>query len=116
MDYPMYKVIKEEIEELTHEVKAINGYGKTITLIPKSGRSYEEQSHLAILVGVTSGPAGPVLSSLKIHSYPAYTNVTGEMVSNINYTSGQITITLSDTYRVSGLIFLDDITDTVTFS
>ena len=116
MDYPMYKVIKEEIEEFSHGLKVINGYGTTITLSPKSGKSYAEISRLAILMGASSGSGEPVLSSLKIHSSAHYSNVNGAMVSSINYTSGQIIITLSDTYRVSGLIFNDDITDTVTFS
>lgn len=116
MDYSMYKVIKEEIADVPHGLKEINGYGTTITLSPKSGKSYEYISRPAILVGILSGPAGPVLSTLKIHSAPTYSNVNGTMVSSINYTSGKIIITLSDQYRVSGLIFNDDITDTVTIS
>ena len=116
MDYPMYKVIKEEIAEIPHGLKEINGQGTTITLSPKSGMSYAKLSRLAILVGVSSGSEGPVLSSLKIHSSPAYNNINGAMVSSINYTSGNIIITLSATYRVSGLIFNDDVTDTVTIS
>lgn len=116
MDYPMYKVIKKEFEDVPHGVKEINGYGTTITFSPKSGKSYADISRFAILLGYSSGPAGPVLSSLKIHSEPAYSNVNGEMVSSINYTSGNIIITLSGTYRVSGLLFNDNITDTVTIS
>lgn len=115
MDYPMYKVIKKEIEESSLGLKVINGRGTTITLSPKSGKSYDDISRLAILVGYAS-PADPVLSSLKIHSSPVYSNVNGAMVSSINYTEGNIIITLSGTYRVSGLIFNDDVTDTVTIS
>lgn len=116
MDYPMYKVIKEEIADVPHGLKEINGLGTTITLSPKSGKSYTYISRLAILVGVSISSGELVLSSLKIHSDPCYSNINGAMVSGINYTSGKIIITLSDQYRVSGLIFNDDITDTVTIS
>lgn len=116
MDYSMYKVIKEEIAAVPHGLKEINGYGTTITLSPKSDKLYTDISRFAILLGFSNGPAGPALSSLKLHSNPAYSNVNGEMVSGIKYTSGKIIITLSATYRVSGLIFNDNITDTVTIS
>ena len=116
MDYPMYKVIKEEIKDIPRGLKEINGLGTTITLSPKSGKTYNDIDRLAILLGFSAGSAAPVLSSLRIHAYPKYSNVNGEMVRSIDYTSGNIIITLSATYRVSGLIFNDDITDTVTIS
>lgn len=113
MDYPMYKIIHDEIKSLPQGLKEINGRGTTITLTPKSGKSYGDKTRLAMLVGFSSGTTAPV-ASFRIHSTPAYSNVIGSMVSGVSYSAGKIIITLSGTYTVSGLVFNDDVTDTVT--
>lgn len=116
MDYPMLKVISEMIDSLPQGLKEINGIGTTIVLTKKSHKDYGDMSRYAILISASGGQV--MMSALRIHTTPYYTNISGNLVSGVSYNSSDrtITITLSAQFRVSGLLFNDDVTDTVTFS
>lgn len=116
MDYPMLKVINEMIDTLPKGLKEINGSGTTIVLTKKSNKDYGNMARYAILISASGGQV--MMSALRIHTTPYYTNISGNLVSGVSYNSSDktITITLSAQFRVSGLLFNDDVTSAINFS
>lgn len=114
MDYPMFNVINDKIKNIPH-LKEVNGVGNQIVLTPLTGKTYGDMSRFMILTAYQSSQLPNVLFSVvRIHSAPTYANINGSLVSGCTYNSdGTITISLSISNRVAGLILNDTVTSSI---